>query len=171
MKNALERQFIRCGRRKQWMYQNEQIALRPREYNAHVSCLDGATSMIFDVIQTDTGLVIGELALRLGDGPGLFYLGHIGYHVDPPWQGRHVAYQACALCFPLLRDMGVRTLVVTTDEDNLPSIRTCEMLGCVLECTVDVPSWCVREFRISCRKRRYVLTVPEKGPFRFHAPP
>lgn len=160
MKTTLERQFIRCGRKREWMFQNERVALRPREYNAHVGCLDGATSMVFDIMDREERMVTGELAIRLGEGPSLFYLGHIGYHVNPPWQGHHVALQACRLCFPLLRAMGMRTLVITTDEDNLPSIHTCEGLQCALECTVDVPHWCVREFGISLRKRRYILTIP-----------
>ena len=43
--------------------------------------------------------------------------------------------------------------MITTDEDNLPSILTCERLGCTLECSVDVPLWCRQEFSISERKR------------------
>ena len=56
----------------------------------------------------------------------------------------------------MLSELGMRSFVITTDEDNLPSIRTCERLGCTLECTVDVPLWCRQEFSISARKRRYV---------------
>lgn len=166
MKTPLERQFIRCGRRREWMFQNEAVALRPREYSAHVSCLDGAISMVFDIMDVATRRVSGELALRVGEGASLFYLGHIGYHVDPPYQGRHVAKQACLLCLPVFSALGMGTVVITTDEDNLPSVYTCQGLGCELECTVDVPRWCMREFAISSRKRRYVLilnTAAENG--------
>lgn len=156
MRTPLEREFIRCGRRRKWMYQNSQIALRPREYDAHVDCLDGATSMIFDIVDVKTRLSAGEIALRLGDSPGMFYLGHIGYHVDPPYQGRHYALQACQLCLPVFSDAGMRSFVITTDEDNLPSISTCIRLGCVHESTVDVPDWCIAAYKISARKRRYV---------------
>ena len=86
----------------------------------------------------------------------LFYLGHIGYHVDPPFRGHGAALRACRLCVSVLAELGMRTFVITTDEDNLPSILTCERLGCTLECSVDVPLWCRQEFSISERKRRYV---------------
>lgn len=160
MKTPLEKEFVRCGRGRKWMYQNSQIALRPREYQARVACLDGATSMIFDIVDVKTGLTAGEIALRLGESPGMFYLGHIGYHIDPPYQGRRYALQACRLCIPIFISMGMRSFVITTDEDNLPSISTCTRLGCVLESTVDVPSWCIAEYKISARKRRYVYILP-----------
>lgn len=67
-----------------------------------------------------------------------------------PSGGHAAALRACRLCVPLLSELGMRSFVITTDEDNLPSIRTCERLGCTLECTVDVPLWCRQEFSISC---------------------
>ena len=112
--------------------------------------------MVFDIIDIEKNKVSGEIALRLGEGEGLFYLGHIGYHVDPPYRGKNEALHACRLCVPIFLEMGYRSFVITTDEDNYPSIRTCEKLGCVLESTVDVPFWCREEYDISARKRRYV---------------
>lgn len=156
MKTAIEREFIRCGRRRQPMVQDEQISLVPREYAHRVSRLDGACCMIFDIVDLASGHTAGEIALRLGEGEGLFYLGHIGYHIDPPYQGRHNALCACRLCLPIFEEMGFRSFVITTDEDNVPSIRTCERLGCILESTVNVPVWCIEEYNISHRKRRYV---------------
>ena len=58
-----------------------------------------------------------------------------------------------------MKAMGMRSFVITTDEDNPASSRTCEKLGCVLESTVDVPAWCRIEFDISARKRRYVYEI------------
>lgn len=156
MKTAIEREFIRFGRRRQPMFQDEQISLVPREYAHRVSRLDGACCMVFDIVDLASGRTAGEIALRLGEGEGLFYLGHIGYHVDPPYQGKHNALHACRLCLPIFKKMGFRSFVITTDEDNIPSIRTCERLGCILESTVDVPVWCIEEYNISHRKRRYV---------------
>ena len=74
--------------------------------------------------------------LRVGEDESLFYLGHIGYHVDPPFRGHSAALHACRLCVPVFHELGMRTFVITTDEDNLPSILTCERLGCILESTV-----------------------------------
>lgn len=157
MKTPIERAFIRAGRRGQTLLEDGEVFLRPREYTAHVAQLNGATSMIFDIlVGRPQGQPAGEIALRAGEDAGLFYLGHIGYHVDPPFRGRHAALRACRLCVPVLAELGMRTFVITTDDDNLPSIRTCEMLGCLLESTVNVPLWARQEFSISARKRRYI---------------
>jgi len=161
MKTIAEKAFIRAGRRWEAMYTDEEFALVPREYAHRVNQIDGACSMIFDIVDIRTGRTAGEIALRIGEGVSLFYLGHIGYHMDPPFQGRHGALRACRMVVPLLREMGMKSFVITTDEDNIPSIRTCERLGCILESTVDVPTWCSVEFCISHRKRRYVYEIPK----------
>ena len=161
MKTDIERAFIRLGRAGRVMLSDDVVALRPRAYERRCRRLDGATSMVLDILDAKTGRVAGEIALRVGEGRGLYYLGHIGYHIAPPFRGRHAALNACRLCVPVFEKMGMRSFVITTDEDNAPSIRTAEALGCALECVVDVPAWCRREYDISARKRRYV----------FHAPP
>ena len=161
MKTAVEKAFIRAGRRREALYADDEFAIVPREYAHRVSQIDGACSMIFDIVDRHTRRTAGEIALRIGEGESLFYLGHIGYHMDPPFQGRHGALRACRMVIPLFREMGMRSFVITTDEDNFPSIRTCEKLGCVLESTVDVPNWCRVEFCISHRKRRYIYEIPE----------
>lgn len=157
MKTGFEHSFIRAGRRGQALLQDELIALVPREYGGHVSQLGGAKSLVFDIVMPGVSQgPAGEIALRVGEDESLFYLGHIGYHVDPPFRGHSAALHACRLCVPVFHELGMRTFVITTDEDNLPSILTCERLGCILESTVDVPLWCRQEFSISERKRRYV---------------
>ena len=139
------------------MLQDELISLVPREYGGHVAQLGGAKSLVFDIIMPGMSpRPAGEIALRVGEDKSLFYLGHIGYHVDPPFRRHSAALHACRLCIPVLAELGMRTFAITTDEDNLPSILTCERLGCVLESTVDVPLWCRQEFSISACKRRYV---------------
>ena len=156
MKNEAEKTFIRAGRRREALFYDDFFALIPRQYAHRVSQIDGACSMIFDIVERSSRKIVGEIALRLGEGESLYYLGHIGYHIDPPFRGNHGALRACRMVLPLIRQMGMRSFVITTDEDNLPSIRTCESLGCALESTVDVPMWCRAEFEISARKRRYI---------------
>lgn len=162
MKKAAEKAFIRAGRYREALYSDEEFALVPREYAHRVSQIDGACSMIFDIVDVAARKTAGEIALRIGEGEALFYLGHIGYHIDPPYRGRSGAFRACGMVIPLLRAMGMSSFVITTDEDNYPSIRTCEKLGCVLESTVDVPVWCQSEFSISHRKRRYIYEIPHE---------
>ena len=99
---------------------------------------------------------IGQINIRLGESPCVYYYGHIGYHIDPPWRGHHYAQKACRLAMPLLVLGGKTTAVITCDPDNLPSIRTCEALGCELERTVAVPEWIRNRWSISAQKRRYI---------------
>lgn len=161
MKTHLERKFIRCGKLGMAMFYNDDFALLPYSYSKDLACIEHAKSMIFKVMDRKSRMEAGELALRIGESACMFYLGHIGYHIDPPYRGKSGAWQACCLAVPLLKDMGLRTLVITTDDDNIPSIRTCEKLGCVLECTVDVPRAIQLEYEISARKRRYIWTIPQ----------
>lgn len=139
--------------------QDDQIALHVAQYLPMLPELGYVECVTFSVIQQSSGEKAGEIALRLGDNNALFYLGHIGYHIDPGYRGHHYALRACRMCLPLIKEAGLGSVVITTDEDNGPSIKTCERLGCQLESTVDVPRWCQRKFQISQRKRRYVLVL------------
>lgn len=99
---------------------------------------------------------IGRISLRLGESVPVFYFGHIGYHINPTWRGHHFAARACALVRPMAEAAGKRSLVITADPGNLPSRKTCERLGCILESTVDVPPELQRRWELSPAKCRYV---------------
>ena len=98
----------------------------------------------------------GRISLRLGESPCVYYFGHIGYHVDLPYRGRHYARRACALLRPVIEAAGKSSVVITTDPDNLPSRRTCEGLGCTLERVVQVPESIRGRWIISEVKCRYI---------------
>ena len=101
----------------------------------------------------------GRISLRLGESPCVYYFGHIGYHVDPPWRGHHYAARACALLEPLIAASGKGSVVITTDPDNAPSRRTCERLGCILESIVPVPPLMQSRWELSPVKCRYVWKI------------
>ncbi len=98
----------------------------------------------------------GQISLRLGESPCVYYFGHIGYHVDPPYRGQHYARRACELLRPLMEAAGKDSVVITCDPDNLPSRRTCEGLGCELERIVNVPAFISDRWEISPVKCRYI---------------
>lgn len=98
----------------------------------------------------------GRISLRLGESPCVYYFGHIGYHVDPPYRGNHYALRACRLLQPLMLEKGKRSVVITADPDNFPSRRTCEKLGCTLERTANVPEEIRSRWEISPVKCRYI---------------
>ena len=59
----------------------------------------------------------------------MYYGGNIGYAVDEPHRGHHYAAKACRLLFKLARRHELGYLIITTQPSNLPSRRTCELLG------------------------------------------
>ena len=98
----------------------------------------------------------GRISLRMGESECVYYFGHNGYHVDPPYRGHRYAQRAGALLEPMLVAAGKRSVVITTDPDNIPSRKTCEGLGCVLENTVPVPHHIYTRWEISHEKCRYI---------------
>ena len=95
----------------------------------------------FDFVITPHGQrrEAGRISLRLGESEAMYYFGHIGYHVDPPYRGNHFAARACRLLKPLLEITEKTDIVITCDPDNAPSKKTIESLGCELENEVPVP--------------------------------
>lgn len=101
----------------------------------------------------------GRISLRMGESPCVYYFGHIGYHVDPPYRGNHYARRACALLRPLIALHGKSSVVITTDPDNWASRKTCLGLGCTLERTVAVPQEIRDRWEISAVKCRYIWRI------------
>ncbi len=82
----------------------------------------------------------GEIDLRLGDTERLrMWGGHIGYSVDRPYRGRHLAARAVRLVLVVARQHGMRELWITCNPDNDASRRTCELAGGEMIEIVDVP--------------------------------
>ena len=82
----------------------------------------------FHILDRD-GNRVGACDLRIGHTEGLYYGGNIGYAVDEPFRGHHYAAKACRLLFDLARRHGMEYLYITCRPENLPSRRTCELLG------------------------------------------
>lgn len=118
--------------------------------------VDGFT---FYMYKARTRHYMGYVSLRLGESPGLYYLGHIGYRVEPEYRGQHLAERSCRMIVPLMKRLGIHSAVITTNVDNMPSRKTAERLGCILESIVPVPE----KFRGICAgaawKCRYIWRV------------
>lgn len=82
---------------------------------------------------------LGTIDIRIGDNENIYYAGHIGYRVHPPYRGHHMAEKACRLIVRIARAHGMNQVVITCNPDNLPSRRTIERLGARLESIVDIP--------------------------------
>ncbi len=83
---------------------------------------------------------IGRIELRLANTTEiLLYAGHIGYNVDQSHRGHRFAARATTLLYPLARQHGFTEIWITCDPDNLPSKRTCELVGGEFISEVPVP--------------------------------
>ena len=102
---------------------------------------------------------IGQISYRDGEGRCIYYYGHIGYHIDPPYRGQHFAFRACRLIKPEIRMSGKTSAVITCDPDNEPSRRTCLRLGCLFERIAEVPEDIYSKFEISHTKCRYIWHI------------
>ena len=161
MRNELIRDFIRLGRRKEPMFADAQLRLLPREYYGYSKRIRCEHTFVFDVATREGMQVAGEIALRIGDSAEMFYLGHIGYHIDPPFRGHGYAARACLLAAPVFRALDMDNVVITTDPDNQPSVKTCLRLGCQWESTVPVPLYIKDKLDISDIKHRFIWALRE----------
>ncbi len=102
---------------------------------------------------------IGQIAYRSGESLAVYYFGHIGYHINPPWRGNHYAARACRLISGEIRRSGKSSVIITCDPDNLASRKTCEALGCLWESEVAVDRDLQKKYDISARKERYIWRI------------
>lgn len=96
-------------------------------------------SFIYDIFELSTNRIVGRCDLRLGNTPTLALAGHIGYTVYVPYRGHHYAAKASKILFAQAKHMGMKTLIITCNTDNLASYRTCELAGCTYLCDKTVP--------------------------------
>jgi len=84
-------------------------------------------------------LVDDELTLLLSDSEDIVqYFGHIGYGVHPLFRGHRYAARACRLVLPVLAHHDIDPIWITCNPDNVPSRRTCELIGAELINIVDL---------------------------------
>lgn len=90
-------------------------------------------------ILSPAGEKAGVCDLRLGYTENLYYGGHIGYTVDPPFRGRHYAGKAVKLLLALAKRHGMDHLFITCVPENAASYRTCVWAGGRYLETADLP--------------------------------
>ena len=82
----------------------------------------------FDIVSR-SGDIMGECDLRLGHNERLYYGGNIGYKIEEKYRGHRYAAKSCRLLFELAKTHELEYLIITCDPDNIPSLKTCELLG------------------------------------------
>lgn len=112
----------------------------------------------FQMVHRETHEVLGNIRLSHGSTPHIErYAGHIGYGVRPEHRGHHYAARAVRLLLRFAREIGMDTVWVTCDPENLASRRTLELAGAEFVEIVDVPETCVIYHNGHPRKCRYRL--------------
>ncbi len=87
------------------------------------------------------GEIVGRASIRHElDDQLLVVGGHIGYGVLPRHRRRGMATEILRQSLVVVRASGVADVLVTCDDDNIPSARTIERCGGVLESTVADPA-------------------------------
>ena len=142
-------------------YSDGVIDLIPLHIGAPDRELGFGHEQVWKITLHDDRREIGQISYRDGESRCVYYYGHIGYHIDPPYRGRHFAYRACRLIRREIRLSGKTSAVITCDPDNEASRKTCIRLGCLYERTADVPEDIRRKFEISERKCRFIWHVSE----------
>ncbi|CAM3719498.1 GNAT family N-acetyltransferase [Erysipelothrix urinaevulpis] len=82
-------------------------------------------SIIFDIYVEAIDRVVGRCEFRYETGRDLWFYGHIGYVIYPPYRGHNYAYKACMQMFAYLRkEKGLQEFVITCNPDNIASKKT-----------------------------------------------
>ena len=106
---------------------------------------------IADVLHTAQTIKVGILTEHV-----MLYAGNLGYKVDPPYRGRHLAARAINLLLPVARHHQMSELWICCNPENWASRKTCERIGAELVEIIEVPSGTdlyERGDRANCRYR------------------
>lgn len=98
---------------------------------------------------------VGHINFKVGNSPHVRrYAGHVGFNVKAVYRGNGYARKACRALTPLVLEH-FEEVILTTDPENVPSIRTIEGLGARFLETVSVPVDDPQYAAGSRMKRRY----------------
>ena len=143
-------------------YTDQVIDLIPMHFTPPDPSMVFGREQIWSITLHNSRKEIGQISFRDGESRCIYYFGHIGYHIDPPFRGNHYAKRACMLLDKELRRCGKRSVVITCDPENIASRKTCIGLGCAWEGIVFVPDDIREKYEISSVKCRYVWIVSEE---------
>jgi predicted acetyltransferase len=109
----------------------------------------------FEMRHPGDTIAMGSIRLRIGSAIKLRYAGHIGYEVKKAFRGHRYAARSCRLLFPLAYAHGLRAIWLTVDPHNIPSQKTCRIIGAKYIETVRLPKDHEMYRKESPYRRRY----------------
>ena len=104
---------------------------------------------------------MGTIRLRIGSAVKLRFPGHIGYQVKKQFRGHRYAARSCLLLRPLALAHSLKAVWLTVDPKNIPSQRTCEIIGAKYVETVRIPKHHEMYGQGARYRRRYRLSIGE----------
>lgn len=102
---------------------------------------------------------LGIISLRIGTAATLRYPGHIGYEVEERYRGHRYTARSCWLLLPLVAARGLKAVWLTVDPKNMPSRKTCEIIGAKYVETVPIPHTHEMYAQGARYRRRYNLNL------------
>jgi predicted acetyltransferase len=116
----------------------------------------------FEMRHPKEGTAMGVIRLRIDSTLKLRYPGHIGYEVKKQFRGHRYAARSCKLIAPFARAHGLNAVWLTVDPKNVPSQRTCNIIGATYMETVRIPKNHEMYAQGARFRRRYRLDVTER---------
>ena len=104
--------------------------IRYLEFNSDSSKVSASTFFMVD----DNDFIIGMVNIRhILNDKLLFHGGNIGYSIRPTERGKGYAKIALFLALKECFSLGLTRVLITAEDNNVPSYRTIEALGGVME--------------------------------------
>jgi len=113
----------------------------------------------FEMQRTHDATSMGTIRLRIGTTSKLFFPGHIGYEVKKQYRGHGYAARGCKLLLPFSKTHGLNEICLTVDPHNIPSLKTCDILGAIYIETVRIPQDHQMYIEGARYRRRYRLEL------------
>lgn len=113
----------------------------------------------YNILLKETKEIIGQVSLRIGKNYHSYYNGNIGYYIEEQYRGHHYAFSATKMLYPLSLAHHQNELIITCDEDNLPSIKIIKKLGGILLETVQPPKDYFAYYEGTPRKHIFILKI------------
>ena len=84
----------------------------------------------FKMVHTRSGVEMGEINLRAGYTENIeLYRGNIGFTVYEGFRGGHLSGRSCLLLKPFIGSLGLETIWLTCNADNVASERNLVYIG------------------------------------------
>lgn len=122
------------------MFKEDEVILKETARYSEKDTLDHVASVSYAIVLKKYRFKVGNIDLRLTMNDYMYYYGHIGYHIYYFCRGHRYAYKACLLLGKIAKEeFGMKELIITTDPDNLASLKTIQRLNASFIEKVHVP--------------------------------